>query len=262
MSIASYGEVRGRLTPELSGVVISGKYGPGWQPAYDVRRTFVAAGIPVAFPLGDAPLRSYGGYTFSTPDEEYLSFESMQQTCFRRIEAHPYHIVAPGRFDTDRGELRHGYIGFSTAHEVGWAAMHNKPIWLTEAAEVVSRYVPAPLHEAVEKVMDHGLIVDTQAISAGGLKHLLTELPPEVDYGLSDEQCKAVFRGYCNLLRIERHRWLSWAQRTERDYSAGLRADWINERELSMYEEPAAYLPMEDMLRDPDALMYMSGAHK
>lgn len=249
-----------RFIPNKPGIVISGKYGPDWQPVYEVRRAFTAAGMDVAFPLGDAPRKSYNGYTFSDPLEEYISFENMQERFFRGIEDNPFHVVCPGRLD--RGRVDRGYVGFSTAHEICWAISKAKPVIITSQIDDISRYLPMRLHEIVRDAEELFIPLDPRELGVSSLRRALKGLPRKVDYHISDQERKDVFNGYCKLLRIERHRWLSWTQKTERDYAAGLRSNWINEREMALYEEPAAYLPMEEMINDPDALMYLRGAHK
>lgn len=241
--------------PDISGAVVSGKYGPGLQPAYQVRSAFEKAGIEVAFPRGDTPIESYSGYTFSEDAEQYVPFPYMQDRFFQLIEENPFHTVVTGK-NSPEGQTE-GYLGFSSAHEVAYAILKAKPIIMSSRIEQFSDHVPSGLAEIISKNQNQVIIKDLARQTTRELKRTIAELPQEVNYALNYRQIREIENRRDDLCDLEMHRWFSWTIKTERDYFGGKRSDWINERNARFGIVPRPYLSPEELARDQDAQHYI-----
>lgn len=243
----------------VGGLPICGKYGPSEQPAYELRRKLMAAGLQVSFPLGEKPIEHFSGYTFSTRDEERMPFDVMQEIFFLRIEKSPYLIVASSYLDAD-GQLRKGRLGFSAAHEVCYAIANKKAIVATHTVEEISKYVPQILFDTILQKKEQFVTQDLLKLTTEQLNSFLKGLPEKVEYNLTAEQEEAIFRVCDKLIQIEHHRWRSWKEATNRYHKQGLRPNHITEpgdEDERNCEDPAYYLPRDAIDEDQNDYVHL-----
>lgn len=254
-------EILARSFPEkLDGISISGKYGPKEQPVYKLRKLFSQAGIDVLFPQGEEPHDHFSGYTFSSEEEQYVRFDFMQEIFFASIKRSPYHIVCADYIDKD-GFEHPGYIGFSTAHEIGAAMIQEKAIVLTHQIKDISRFVPQDLFDTINAKQHMFEIQNLFEMTPDQLKSFLNNLPNQVDYDLTQEEKAGIETANIRLCTIELHRWLSWVKQVRRDYDNGKRTSYIKEpleSEADLYLDRALYLPLIEALQDEACMKYIS----
>ena len=254
-------EVLAKSFPErLDGISISGKYGPGEQPVYKLRQLLRASDIQVLFPYGEAPQEHFGGYTFSSEEEQYVRFAFMQSIFLESIKAKPYHIVCSDSVDKD-GVRREGYVGFSTAHEIGEAIAQEKPVVVTHTIQEISQFVPQELFDIIHTRERTFISQNLFEMTTDQIKDFLGRLLTRVEYGLKQEERDAIEYANIRLGTIELHRWLSWVKQVRRDYYNGERTSYIKEpleSETDLYLDRALYLPLIEALKDEACMKYIS----
>lgn len=239
----------------VDGQQLIGKFGPGEQPVYQLRKKFQETGRKVLFPWGDSPIGHFRGYTFSDRIEEYVPFDTMQDLVFSAIEKNPVNIVCNNALNDD-GSERVGYIGFSSAHEIAYGMLHKKPTVLTSpiyGEPDISKYVPQELFDILMTNVDCFFVKDLLKMQPEEIDAYLQGLPETVDYKLNEEQEQIIQRECRKLLRIEHYRWKDWRRQVHKDFKEGKRPDDIfdpSEELDRLYEEPyAAYMPLEEWLQ-------------